>query len=164
MPLTIREATATDVPAILAIINHAIIHTTAVYDYEPRSLATQQAWFDQKQAAGMPVVVAEENGAVIGFGSYGIFRPWAGYRFSAEHSIYVAEPAQKKGVGRAMLTELIGRAKAQGFHTLIAGIDASNAGSQAFHRAFGFVEVGRFREVGYKFDTWLDLVFMQLFF
>ncbi len=159
----IRNATMADLPAILDIVNHAIRHTTAVYDYQPRSLAVQQAWFEKKQADAVPVVVAVEQETVLGFGSYGIFRPWAAYQFSAEHSVYVAPEAQRKGVGRAILAELIRLATAQGFHTLIAGIDAGNTGSLALHEQFGFAEVGRFREVGYKFDVWLDLVFMQLF-
>lgn len=111
----------------------------------------------------MPVVVAESNGQVVGFGSYGIYRPWDAYRFSAEHSIYVTEGHQGKGIGGRILMELIAHARRQHFHTMIAGIDAANKGSYAFHQKHGFTEVGRLREVGYKFDQWLDLIFMQLF-
>ncbi|MDJ1485045.1 N-acetyltransferase family protein [Cytophagaceae bacterium YF14B1] len=163
MELTIRDATSDDVPAILSIINHAIAHTTAVYDYQPRSLEVQQAWFDKKQVDNMPVLVADYQGKIIGFGSYGIFRPWEGYRFSVEHSIYVSEESRGKGVGKMLLEVLIDRARKQGFHTMIAGIDAENVVSCELHRKLGFQETGRLKEVGYKFDKWLDLAFMQLY-
>ncbi|GAJ10123.1 unnamed protein product, partial [marine sediment metagenome] len=102
------------------------------------------------------------NNKVVGFGSYGIFRPWDGYRYSAEHSIYVAQHVRGHGIGGKLMEALIEKARAQHFHTLIAGIDADNQASCVFHRKYGFTEAGRFREVGYKFDRWLDLVFMQL--
>ncbi|QHT71938.1 N-acetyltransferase [Rhodocytophaga rosea] len=164
LPLTpqIREATPQDLEAILEIINHAIVQTTAVYDYRPRTMEFQQAWLAKKHADGLPVLVAEQNNHVVGFGSYGIFRPWDGYRYSAEHSIYVAHDVRGQGIGKKLMEGLIEKAKAQQFHTLIAGIDADNRISYEFHLKYGFVEVGRFREVGHKFDRWLDLVFMQL--
>lgn len=162
MTLQIREATLHDLEAVLEIINHAIIHTTAVYDYQPRTLQTQQTWFEKKQTDGLPVLIAESDNKVVGFGSYGIFRPWDGYRYSAEHSIYVAHDVRGHGIGGKLMQSLIAKAKAQQFHTLIAGIDADNQVSYDFHLKYGFVEVGRFREVGHKFDRWLDLVFMQL--
>jgi phosphinothricin acetyltransferase len=162
MTIQIREARIEDLEAILQIINHAIEHTTAVYDYQPRTLQTQQSWFEKKQADRLPVLVAEQNSQVVGFGSYGIFRPWDGYRFSAEHSIYVAHNVRGHGIGGKLMETLIEKAKAQQFHTLIAGIDADNKASYAFHQKYGFTEAGRFKEVGYKFDRWLDLIFMQL--
>jgi phosphinothricin acetyltransferase len=162
MTIQIREARIEDLKAILQIINHAIEHTTAVYDYQPRTLQTQQSWFEKKQADGLPVLVAEQNSQVMAFGSYGIFRPWDGYRFSAEHSIYVAHHVRGHGIGGRLMEALVEKAKAQQFHTLIAGIDAENKASYAFHQKYGFTEAGRFREVGYKFGRWLDLVFMQL--
>jgi L-amino acid N-acyltransferase len=162
MTVQIREAKPEDLEAILQIINHAIEHTTAVYDYQPRTLQTQQAWFQKKQADGLPVLAAELDNKVVGFGSYGIFRPWDGYRFSAEHSIYVSSTVRGQGIGKKIMEGLIEKARAQQFHTLSAGIDADNKASYAFHQRYGFTEVGRFREVGYKFDRWLDLVFMQL--
>ncbi len=163
MNITLKQADQEDIAPILAIINHAILTTTAVYDYQPRTYEAQSAWFEKKRADGMPVIVAQQDNQTIGFGSYGIFRPWDGYRFSVEHSIYISESFRGAGVGGKILTELIRLATEQGFHTLIAGVDAANESSYAFHKRYGFVEVGRFREVGYKFDMWLDLVFMQLF-
>lgn len=157
-----RYATKDDLPAILDIMNDAILNTTAIYDYHPRTTEYVHNWFSKKNNDGLPVIVYEKDGAVTGFGSYGIFRPWDGYRFSAEHSIYVAKEYRGQGMGGALLQELIELARKQNFHTLIAGIDADNKDSCAFHEKYGFKEVGRFPEVGYKFDRWLDLVFMQL--
>lgn len=162
METLIRNAENKDVPAILNIVNEAIQHTTAIYDYQQKSLTEQESWFQQKQAAGMPVIVAEYQSEVVGFGTYGIFRPKDAYQYSAEHSIYVSAEMRGKGIGKKLLQEIIQMARKQGYHTLIAGIDAHNRGSIAFHQTFGFVEVGRFKEVGYKFDRWLDLIFLQL--
>ena len=100
--------------------------------------------------------------SAVAYGSYGIFRAWEAYKFSVEHSIYVQQDFQGQGIGKQLLIALVERAKKDGFHTMIAGIDADNEKSYAFHKKLGFVEVGKFKEVGYKFDRWLDLVFMQL--
>src|SRR4028118_1856040 len=100
LPLYLREAAETDIPIILEIVNQAILHSTAIYDDEPRTLEVQRLWFEKKQIEKMPVIVAEYGGKAIGFGSYGIFRPWAGYRFSVEHSIYVSEAFRGKEIGR----------------------------------------------------------------
>ena len=160
--MNIRFAETKDVAKILDIVNYEILNTTVIYDYKERSYEYQLNWFEQKKQANMPVIVAEIDGEVVGFGSYGIFRPWEAYKYSVEHSIYVSREARAKGVGKQLLTELITLAKANGYHTMIAGVDASNAGSIAFHKQFGFVEIGIFKAVGYKFDTWLDLNFLQL--
>ena len=162
MHLIIRNAAQKDLPAILEIINHAILNTTAIYDYEPRTLEYQNAWLDQMLTDGMPVLVAEVDGEVIGYGSYNIFRPKIGYKYSVEHSIYLNEKSRGMGVGSRLLESLIQRARESGIHTMIAGIDAANRGSIDFHKKYGFVEKGYLNEVGYKFDQWLDLVFMQL--
>lgn len=160
--MNIRNAKEEDLPYILEIINHAIKNTTAVYDYNPRTLKMQKEWFLKKMADNMPVLIIEIDTKVVAFGSYGIFRPWDGYRFSVEHSIYVSEKFRGNGLGKKLLEELILLAKNGGFHTMIAGVDANNPGSYGLHKKFGFVEIGKFKEVGYKFDKWLDLVFMQL--
>ncbi|UOB19311.1 GNAT family N-acetyltransferase [Abyssalbus ytuae] len=160
--MIIRNALEEDIPHILNIINEAIINTTSVYDYAPRTLQTQTEWFNKKINDNMPVVVGEIDGKVIAFGSYGIFRPWEGYRFSVEHSVYVDKNHRGKGLGKKLLKQLIEKAKLQGYHTMIAGIDATNLASISLHEKFGFKEAGRFKEVGHKFNTWLDLVFMQL--
>lgn len=160
--MEITNAELIDLPAILEIMNHAILYSTSVYDYSPRSAESVAKWFARKNEDNFPVLVMKEEGRVLGYATYGIFRPWDGFKFSAEHSIYVADGNQGKGIGSALLAGLIIRARDQGFHTLIAGIDASNEGSVHFHKKLGFVETGRLREVGFKFDRWLDLVFMQL--
>lgn len=157
----IRAATYHDLPGILEIMNHAILHTTALYDYTPRTTEYVKGWFDSKQRESMPVIVYEQDGKAVGFGTYGIFRPREAYKFTIEHSVYVAEAFQGRGFGKKLLQELIELATRQGFHTMIAGIDASNTGSIELHRQFGFVEAGLIREAGYKFDQWLDLLFMQ---
>jgi phosphinothricin acetyltransferase len=110
----------------------------------------------------MPVVVSEMNGTVVGYGTYGIFRPWDGYRYSIEHSMYVHNDSRGLGIGKLIMSELIKRATTEGYHTMIAGVDASNNGSYEFHKKLGFIEIGTFKEIGYKFNKWLDLIFMQL--
>ena len=163
MSIIIRDAERKDLPSILKIVNFEIEHTTSIYDYEKRTLQNQTVWFENKKIEKMPVIVAEENGDVIGFGTFGIFRPWAGYQFSLEHSIYLDKNSRGKGTGKKIMTELIHLAKDQGFHIMIAGIDANNSKSIKFHHNFGFKEVGRFNQIGFKFEKWLDLIFMQLF-
>ena len=162
MGITIRSSTVQDVETILEIINYEIIHSTAIYDYTARSYEDQLQWYKDKEERQFPVIVAEYGGKVIGFGAYGSFRQKIAYRFSVEHSVYVHHQYQGMGAGRMLLEELIRLAKEQGFHTMIAGIDAANEGSCEFHRKLGFVETARMKEVGYKFNRWLDLVFMQL--
>ena len=160
--LYLRPATEDDLPTILQIINYAIANSTAIYDYEPRTMERHREWFSEKQRDQQPVVVAEHDGMVCGYGTYGVFRPGAAYQYSREHSIHVASGKRGLGIGAAIMEWLIQSATESGYHTLIAGIDASNEGSRRFHARFGFVEVAHFKEVGYKFDRWLDLVLMQL--
>ena len=157
-----REAIERDLPDILEIMNDAIVNTTSIYDYHPRDEEFVRNWFLKKEQDNMPVIVCEANNRTVGYGSYGIFRAWDAYKYSVEHSIYVLKDYQRSGIGKKLMVLLIQRAKADGFHTMIAGIDAANVGSYKFHQQFGFFEVARFKEVGYKFDRWLDLIFMQL--
>jgi L-amino acid N-acyltransferase len=160
--IQIREANEHDLPGILAIYNDVIVNTTAVYDYEPHTLDMRKAWFETKQKQGFPVYVAEEGGRLLGLSSIGPFRAWAAYQYSAENSIYVASEARGKGIGRLLLPPIIESAKQLKLHTLIAGIDAGNEASLKLHRHFGFEEVAHFKQVGWKFDRWLDLKFLQL--
>lgn len=161
-PLRIRDAQASDLPAILDIYNHAILTTTAVYSYEPHTLEMRRAWFDEKRQAGFPVLVAEDAGQVLGFSALGAFRAWPAYKYTAENSVYVAEAARGRGIGRQLLEPLVTAARALDLHAIVAGIDATNAASLRLHASLGFTEVARFREVGYKFGRWLDLTFMEL--
>lgn len=163
MSVRIRDAKREDLPIILKIVNYEIEHTTSIYDYDKRNLEYQTAWFEKKKIEKMPIIIAEENGEVIGFGTFGIFRQWDGYQFSVEHSIYLDKDSRGKGTGKKIMKELIRLAIEQGYHTMIAGVDANNVKSIKFHHDFGFKEVGRFNQIGYKFEKWLDLIFMQLF-
>lgn len=148
---------------ILAILNEAIVNSTAIYDYKPRTRDMMAVWFDVKRRNAFPVIgaVSPEN-ALMGFASYGAFRPLPAYKYTVEHSVYVAAPFRGKGVGTRLLGEIIARAKMQELHALVGGIDSTNEPSIALHRRFGFQLVATMPEVGYKFGRWLDLCFYQL--
>lgn len=161
MTHAIRAATDADLPAILAILNEAILNTTAVWSLTPTTLEQRRSWMADRQAKGMPVLVSELDGTVAGFASYGEFRPWEGYKHTVEHSIYVESNLRGKGIGRALLAALLEDAERSGKHTIVAGIEAENTASIRLHAGFGFVETGCLRQVGRKFDRWLDLLFMQ---
>ena len=160
--IAIRQATEQDLPAILTIYNDAIRTTTAVYDYQPHTLAMRQAWYDAKVADGWPVFVADDAGMVVGFSSLGPFRAWAAYKYTVENSVYVSADRRGHGIGKLLLPPLIDAARRMEMHAIIAGIDAANVASYRLHQSFGFVEVAHFREVGYKFGRWLDLKFLEL--
>jgi len=160
--MIVREALIEDLPQLLDIYNDIILHTTAVYDYEPHTLEMRKQWFETKQQTGFPVFVAEDNGEIVGFSSIGPFRAWAAYKFSVENSIYVKDGIRGKGIGKILLPPIIDASKQLGMHTIIAGIDASNESSLHLHKSFGFEEVAHFKQVGYKFNRWLDLKFLQL--
>lgn len=162
MEIFIREANRRDLEGILEITNHAILRTTANYNYDPQTLEEQQKWYDEKLEKNYPVFVADLDGKIVGFSTYGKFRERTGYRFTIEHSVYVADGLSGKGIGRQLLEILIEKAKEQGYHNMIGGIDASNSGSIEFHRKFGFEECGIIKQAAWKFDRWLDLLFMQL--
>lgn len=162
MKIAIRPYQTQDTQAILDIINYNILHSTALYDYNIRTYEQQKAILDDKLAKKFPVIVAEANGQVVGFGMYSEFRFREAYKFTVEHSVYVANDYHGKGIGNLLLAELIALAKAQKLHTMIAVIDAENQGSVSFHEKFGFKTVGIIKESGYKFNRWLHSVFMQL--
>ncbi|WP_395458610.1 GNAT family N-acetyltransferase [Azospirillum melinis] len=157
----IRAAEEADLPAILAILNDAILNTTAVWSLTPVTLDQRRVWMADRQAKGMPVLVCEQDGAVVGFASYGEFRAWEGYKHTVEHSIYVDSTVRGRGIGRSLLAALLDDAKLNGKHMIVAGIEAENTASIRLHAGFGFVEAGCLRQVGRKFDRWLDLLLMQ---
>ncbi len=157
----LTDATEGDLPGILAIFNDVIATTTAVYREEPVSLDERRTWMRSRLAAGYPVLVAKDAQGVAGFASFGEFRAWPCYRHTVEHTVHVRSDVRGQGIGRTLLEALVARASALGKHVLVAGIDADNAVSLRLHQRLGFEEVGRFREVGHKFDRWLDLVFLQ---
>ena len=113
-------------------------------------------------SAGYPVIVAENDSGLIGYASFGDFRAWPGYRFTVEHSVYARADHRGKGVGGALMRELIDRARAMGKHVMIGGVDADNTASLRFHERLGFEKVAHFKQVGFKFGRWLDLTFLQL--
>ncbi len=161
MKVIIRAATADDVPAILEIVNHEILNSTSIYEYLPRTLETQLAWYHDKLRKGFPVIVAESDNRVAGFGAYGTFRERTAYKTTVEHSVYVEKGFQGKGIGSRLLEHLVSLAKNEGRHVMIGGIDADNASSIDFHEKHGFERCGLVRQAAYKFGKWLDLCFMQ---
>ena len=160
--MQIRQAVENDLPALLTIYNDIILNTTAVYQYQPQTLEMRLEWYNAKRKEGYPVFVAEENGVILGFSSFGPFRAWAAYKYTVENSVYVDKEARGKGVGKSLLQPLIEMAERLGMHTIIAGIDATNEASLRLHKCFRFEEVAHFKQVGYKFGRWLDLKFFQL--
>ncbi|HEV2355001.1 MAG TPA: GNAT family N-acetyltransferase [Puia sp.] len=158
----IRPARETDLPEILGIYNDVILHTTAVYSYEPHTLDMRKAWYDSKMKDGYPVFVAEQGERVVGLSTYGPFRAWPAYKYTVENSVYVAVDQRGKGIAGQLMPPLIEAAKKQDYHALIASIDSANEASLRLHRSFGFEEVAHFRQVGYKFGRWLDLKFLEL--
>lgn len=162
MKISLRPYQTEDTQAILEIINHNILNSTALYDYNVRSYEQQKNILEEKINKNFPVIVAELNGKVVGFGMYSEFRFREAYKFTVEHSVYVDNEYHGKGIGKVLLQELIRIAKAQNLHTMIAVIDAENESSVEFHEKFGFKIVGVIKESGYKFDRWLHSVFMQL--
>jgi L-amino acid N-acyltransferase len=157
----IRPAETADLPAILAIYNDAVLHTTAIWNWDTVDLANREAWLAARKAQGYPVLVADEGRGALAYASFGDWRPFDGYRFTVEHSVYVAEGARGRGLGLALLDGLTTEARRLQKHVMLGGIDATNTASLALHRKAGFVETARLTEVGRKFDRWLDLVFMQ---
>lgn len=160
-PVTIAEATAADLEGVLAIYNEVIATSTAVFAYQPVTLEERRQWWRARVAQGYPVLVAYDARGVAGFASFGDFRAWPGYRFTVEHSVHVRADGRGRGIGTALMKALLLRAAALGKHVMIAGLDAGNAASIRFHERLGFERAGLLREVGYKFDRWLDLLFLQ---
>ena len=148
---------------ILNIFNKAIATSTALYDYEPRTLETIREWFKVKEAKNYPVIGIEDgNGSLMGFATYGAFRSWAAYKYSIEHSVYVDSKHRGKGIGKKLLGELIQIAEQQDYHMMIGGIDTQNNISIKLHQSMGFQHCGSIKQAGYKFGRWLDLEFYQL--
>lgn len=161
MEIKIRPYQIEDTQAILEIINYNILNSTALYDYEPRTLENQIAIFDDKLKKGFPIIVAAENETIVGFGYYSEFRFREAYKFTVEHSVYAHPNHIGKGIGKLILENLIHLAKAQKLHTMIGVIDAENHSSIEFHKKFGFEIAGTIKDSGFKFDRWLHSVFVQ---
>jgi L-amino acid N-acyltransferase YncA len=160
--MLIRQAVDADLDAILAIHNEAIEHSAAIWNDEVVARSDREEWLAARTAAGDPVLVAVENGELAGYATYAQWRAKYGYRHTVEDSVYIAAPFQGRGVGRALLVELVARARTAGHHVMLADIESGNVASIGLHESLGFVEAGRLREIGTKFDRWLDLTILQL--
>jgi phosphinothricin acetyltransferase len=161
--MTIRDAREGDLPEITAIYNEVLLTSTAIYRDEPATVAERLAWWEARVHQNYPTLVAcGDSGAVIGFASFGDFRSWPGYRFTVEHTVHVHSAWRGQGAGSALLRALIPRATALGKHVMVGGIDADNTLSLRFHERLGFERVAHFKQVGFKFGRFLDLIFVQL--
>jgi len=161
--MKIRPASRSDLPAILEIYNEAVLNTTATYDCEPRTLEHRIAWFENHEEQGYPVFVAEEpEGRLAGWSSLNRYHDRRGYQFTADNSIYVAADRRGRGVGTLLMPPLIEAARRRGLHAILAGIDAENQASLRLHTRFGFEKVAHFRQVGFKFGRWLDVIYLEL--
>ena len=159
--MKIRDARMEDAEAIRAIYNDAVLNTTAVFDYTAREPQAQRDWLQMKAGQQLPVLVAEDAGTVLGYASYGPFRPWPAYLYTVENAIYIAPQSRGKGIGTQLLAPLLQIATERGLRTMIAGITADNTASLRLHEKLGYSQAGVIREAGWKFERWLDLVFLQ---
>lgn len=161
--MQVRDARAADAEAISEIYNDAVLNTTAIWNDVTVDAADRAAWITQRQESGFPVLVAtDDDDDVVGYATYGSFRPHDGFRHTVEHSVYVRGDQRGSGIGGTLMTQLIERARENGVHVMVAAIESGNTGSLRLHEKFGFVETGRMPEVGTKFGRWLDLVLLQL--
>ena len=156
----VRDAAASDLPAIRAIFNHWIEHSTASFRTGPDTEAQTRAWFENR-GAEHPVLVAEEAGAVVGWASLNPHKPTGGYRHTVELSVYLRDDARGRGLGRQLLGELLERARAAGHHAVLGGVCTEQTASMRLHEAMGFTKVAEFREVGLKFGRWLDVAYFE---
>lgn len=163
MTAHVRDAQPADLPAIRDIYNDAVLNTTAIWNEQPVDLGNRQAWFSARQTQGYPVLVAvdaEDN--VLGYASFGDWRPFDGFRRTVEHSVYVCRNQRGNGLGPLLMSALIERARACDKHVMVAAIESGNTASIRLHERIGFVTTGQMPQVGTKFGRWLDLTFMQL--
>ena len=159
--MQLLDAAEHDLAGLVAIYNEVIATSTAVYSSTPVTVEDRRQWWRARVAAGFPVLVARDESGIAGFSTFGEFRTWPGYRFTVEHTVHVRADRRGSGVGTKLVEALFPRAAALGKHMMIAGVDAANTASIRFHERLGFAQAGCLREVGHKFDPWLDLVFLQ---
>ena len=162
MKPSIRLATADDLNAINDIYNYYVLNSTCTYQEVPELIEDRKKWFEYHDAKH-PVTVAIMESKVVGWGSLSTFHTRSAYRFAIENSIYLDHRYQRRGIGSAVLVDLIDRARSIGHHTIVAGADGEQTASLALHKKFGFEEVAHFKQVGFKFERWLDVIYMQLF-
>jgi len=159
--ITVRLATIDDAAKIMAIYNVEVENHTSTFDLVSRTLDEQQAWLEQRSGA-FSAVVASIGGEVVGFASLSPYKERAAYRTTVENSVYVSRNHPRLGIGRTLMDHVIGIAADSGFHSIVARIEASGTASLQLHAACGFELVGVEREVGRKFNRWLDVAVMQL--
>jgi phosphinothricin acetyltransferase len=161
--ITIRPATLADASAIAEIYNREVTSSTATFDLVERSIDEQRTWLADRSGAFAAIVAVDEaTRQVVGFAALSPYKERAAYRTTVENSVYVHRDHGRRGIGRLLMEHLIDRARASGFHAIIARIEASGEGSRALHAAVGFELVGVEREVGRKFNRWLSVAVMQL--
>ena len=161
--MQIRAATPADIPAIQSIYAFHVHNGLASFEEEPPPVGEMQRRFEDIAGSGLPYLVAEEAGEILGYGYCTLYRARSAYRYTLEDSIYVKDGQQGKGIGKAVLTELIARCRVLNYRQIIAVIgDSANAASIAVHASLGFVRAGNLRSTGYKFGRWVDSVLMQL--
>ena len=160
--VSIRLATEADLVAINAIYNHYVRTSVCTYQETEDTLDDRIAWLRAHTPDYFPATVAVIDDEVVGFGSLSPFRARSAYRFTVENAVYVRHDLHRRRIGRQLLADLIERSRKIGHKTIIAVIDAKQSGSVALHEAFGFIVCGEMKQAGYKFDRWLDVVFMQL--
>jgi phosphinothricin acetyltransferase len=169
--MPIREAMGVDLAAIDDIYNHYVHTSTATFQIEPTTPAERRAWFDE-HGPSHPVIVFEEEqseppgprvagGRIVGWASLNRYRSKAGYARTVEHSIYVRHDRHRRGIGRALLDEIVARACDAGHHVLLGMVAGDQPASLALHRRCGFRDIGRLHEVGFKFGRWLDVVLLD---
>jgi len=158
---SVRPAAEPDLAAINDIYNHYVLQSSCTYQEEPEPIESRRDWF-KAHGEKHPVIVAESDGQVVGWGSLSVYHKRAAYRHTVENSIYIHHQHRRKGIGSTLLNELIVRGRRIGHRAIIAVIDAEQTGSVALHERFHFEKVGHFKQVGFKFDRWLDVVYMEL--
>lgn len=159
---SIRLASDEDLSAISEIYNHYVRTSVCTYQETPDTIETRRLWLQNHRPDRFPATVAEIGGQVVGFGALSSFRERSAYRFTVENAVYVRHDLHRRGIGRLLLADLIERSRAIGHQSIVAVIDAEQAYSIALHREFGFEVCGEMKKVGFKFDRWLDAIFMQL--
>jgi len=159
--LHIRTARIADASAVTDLLNQEIRTGLAIWRYEERDPAEIENLIQIRLTAGCAAYIAERNQEIIGWASYGPFRAGEGYGQTMEHSVHVASAHRRSGIGRQLMTRLLDHADAAKVHAMIGAIESTNTASIALHAQFGFVEVGRLPEIGWKFDRWLSLILMQ---
>jgi L-amino acid N-acyltransferase YncA len=157
----IRNASPADVPAILDIYNESVLHSTATFDITPQTLEERQQWLAEHTPEQYPAICLVIDDVIVGWGSLSPYRTRPAYRFSVEYSVYIHKDHQGRGYGRILLEELLARAQQLGYRTVIGCMESSNTASLDLSYKLGFVKTGELHQVGYKFDRWLDVTFVE---